>query len=128
MERQMPDPSTIEHRLRERYVELWMDVGRELYKHGDRQHEDLVQGAGDTEDDATADVLTDLNLSEINRDIEELHAVQHAITRLRRGEYGTCETCGTEIDAARLEALPQTTLCVECQNRAERPRAPTPSL
>jgi RNA polymerase-binding protein DksA len=128
MERALPDPSVIEARLRERYLKLWADVGRELDKHDQQQHEDLVQGAGDAEDDATANLVVDLNLAEIDRDVEELRAVQAAIARLRRGEYGVCQACGNEIPAARLEAVPEAALCVECQARAEHARTPTPSL
>ena len=128
MERSLPEPSVIEARLRERYLELWADVGRELDKHDEQQHEDLVQGAGDAEDDATANLVVDLNLSEIDRDVAELRAVQDAIARLRRGEYGVCQACGTDIPAARLEAVPEAALCVECQARAEHARTPTPSL
>jgi len=128
MERALPDRSVIEARLRDRYVALWADVGRELDKHEGEQHEDLVQGAGDAEDDATANLVVDLNLSEIDRDVEELRAVQDAIARLRRGEYGVCQSCGVDIPAARLEAIPEAALCVECQARAEHARTQTPSL
>ena len=128
MEHASPDRNNIEARLRHRYLEIWSDVRRELQKHGDQQYEDLVQGSGDVVDDATADLLVDLNLTEIDRDIEELRAVQDAIARLERGEYGICQSCGTEIAAARLEALPQAAFCIECQTRRERSTTSTPSL
>jgi DnaK suppressor protein len=122
------DRNSIEARLRHRYLEIWTDVRRELQKHDGQQYEDLVQGAGDAEDDATADLLVDLNLAEINRDIEELRAVHDAIARLERGDYGICQSCGTEIPPARLEALPQAAFCIECQARRERSTISTPSL
>jgi DnaK suppressor protein len=128
MQRALPDRNVIEARLRDRYLALWAEVGRELDKHEGEQHEDLVQGAGDAEDDATANLVVDLNLSEIDRDVEELRAVQDAIARLRRGEYGVCQSCGVDIPAARLEAIPEAALCVECQARAEHARTQTPSL
>ena len=61
---------------------------------------------------------------------EELRAIQSALARLKRGEYGYCERCGEEIPAARLEALPHAKLCLACQTRAERAQATdsTPSL
>jgi DnaK suppressor protein len=125
-----PEGHRIEARLRHRFAELWTDIRRELDKHGEQKYADLVQGTGDPEDAATADVLVDLNLSEIDRDAEELRAIQDALARLKRGEYGECQRCGEEISAARLEALPHATLCIQCQTRAERSRAPdpTPSL
>jgi RNA polymerase-binding protein DksA len=120
----------IEGRLRRRYEELWADIRRELDKHGEQRYADLVQGAGDVEDDATASLLVDLNLAEIDRDVAELRAVQDAIARLRRGDYGVCHSCGQDIAPKRLEALPYATLCFDCQTRAERVSTPTstPSL
>jgi DnaK suppressor protein len=125
-----PEGQRIESHLRHRYQEVWADIRRELDKHGEQLYADLVQGPGDPEDAATADVLIHLNLSEIDRDAEELRAIQAALARLKRGEYGYCERCGDEIPAARLEALPHAKLCVDCQTRAERVQAPdsTPSL
>ena len=35
-----------------------------------------------------ADLLVDLNLAEIDRDVEDLRAVEHALGRIRRGTYG----------------------------------------
>jgi DnaK suppressor protein len=116
--------------LRHRFAELWTDIRRELDKHGEQKYADLVQGAGDPEDAATADVLVDLNLSELDRDAQELRAIQDALARLKRGEYGVCQRCGEEISPGRLEALPHATLCIACQTRAERAQGPdsTPSL
>ena len=126
-----PEGRRIEAQLRHRFGELWTDIRREINKHGEQQYSDLVQGAGDPEDAATATVLVDLNLAEIDRDARELRAIQDALARLKRGEYGYCQRCGEEIPAARLEAMPQATLCVKCQEHLERTRAssdPTPSL
>jgi DnaK suppressor protein len=125
-----PEGQRLEAHLRHRYDEIWTDIRRELEKHGEQKYADLIQGAGDPEDAATADVLVDLNLTEIDRDAEELRAIQDALARLKRGEYGVCQRCGEDISPGRLEALPQATLCIECQTRAERVQAPdsTPSL
>jgi len=43
--------------------------------------------------------------------------VTTALDRLQKGTYGLCEHCGTEIDPARLKALPYATLCLHCQQR-----------
>lgn len=123
-----PAAQQIETRLRHRYEEIWSDIRRELGKHDEQRYRDLVQGAGDPEDDATANLLVDLNLSEVDRDVEELRAVQGALGRLRRGEYGRCQNCGQQISPARLEALPHAALCIDCQTRAEQSRVSTPSL
>ncbi|MDH3259755.1 MAG: TraR/DksA family transcriptional regulator [Acidimicrobiia bacterium] len=46
-----------------------------------------------------------------------LRKATNALERLKRGEYGICESCGIAIPVARLEVLPYTTLCVDCAQR-----------
>lgn len=40
--------------------------------------------------------------------------IDAAERRLDDGSYGTCTTCGLEIAAERLDALPATPTCVDC--------------
>ena len=46
-----------------------------------------------------------------------LDQVTDALERFEEGTYGVCTRCGTEIDPARLKALPYVTLCLHCQTR-----------
>ena len=51
----------------------------------------------------------------------DLHqAVSAALERIDRGTYGDCETCGREIPAERLAAVPYASLCVACERKAEK--------
>lgn len=43
----------------------------------------------------------------------ELDDIESALERMDAGSYGTCEVCGNEISAARLEAMPATRFCIE---------------
>lgn len=45
-------------------------------------------------------------------------AIDAALARVDSGTYGTCESCGNAIPEARLEALPEATLCVSCKTGA----------
>jgi len=49
-----------------------------------------------------------------------LYSVNEALRRLYRSEYGMCESCGKEIGKARLDAVPQASLCVSCQEKQEK--------
>lgn len=49
----------------------------------------------------------------------KLEAVDHALRRMEEGTYGICDTCGREIPAERLEAVPYTTQCKECHSHVE---------
>jgi DnaK suppressor protein len=44
-----------------------------------------------------------------------LSEVEHALRKLEQGTYGVCDVCGQPIDRARLEVLPQATLCLSCK-------------
>jgi DnaK suppressor protein len=56
----------------------------------------------------------DLQLSaQARAAIEEIDA---ALAKIDAGTYGLCESCGTLIPEARLEALPQARLCVRCKS------------
>jgi RNA polymerase-binding protein DksA len=48
-----------------------------------------------------------------------LAAIEAAIERIDAGAYGVCVTCGGDIGAKRLEAMPYATQCIECKEREE---------
>lgn len=50
----------------------------------------------------------------------KLDSIDHALRLARNGTYGICESCGERIDPARLEILPEATLCLNCQRQKER--------
>ncbi|MEP0827119.1 MAG: TraR/DksA C4-type zinc finger protein [Candidatus Zixiibacteriota bacterium] len=48
-----------------------------------------------------------------------LYHIDEALRRLRKGEYGNCQSCGKPIQKARLEAVPHARLCIECKEKEE---------
>lgn len=50
----------------------------------------------------------------------KLESIERAIKSAHKGTYGICEGCGQRIDPARLEILPETTYCLDCQRKLER--------
>jgi RNA polymerase-binding transcription factor DksA len=44
----------------------------------------------------------------------EIRKIDHALVRLSRGTYGLCILCDREIEAVRLQALPEADLCLQC--------------
>ena len=44
-------------------------------------------------------------------------AIQAVLARMDAGTYGSCDTCGETISAARLTARPMARRCVVCQAR-----------
>jgi DnaK suppressor protein len=52
-------------------------------------------------------------------DSRELGHIERALVRLKQGTYGLCECCSGKIPIGRLNALPYTTMCIECQRENE---------
>jgi DnaK suppressor protein len=61
---------------------------------------------------ATAERSEILAFIESARD--RLAEVNAALAKMDAGTYGVCESCGTKISDARLEARPLSVLCVDC--------------
>ena len=53
-------------------------------------------------------------------DFQRLKSIQEALKRMDRGEYGECIRCGEDINEKRLMAVPWATLCINCQEEAEK--------
>jgi DnaK suppressor protein len=51
---------------------------------------------------------------------ESLAEVEHSLHKLDDGTYGLCDNCGQPINRARIEALPQANLCLNCKVLQER--------
>ncbi|HZR58194.1 MAG TPA: TraR/DksA family transcriptional regulator [Terriglobales bacterium] len=54
-----------------------------------------------------------------NNDRQLLQMVDGALSRIREGNFGECISCGEEINSKRLEAVPWTRHCIECQEKLE---------
>jgi RNA polymerase-binding protein DksA len=46
-----------------------------------------------------------------------LAQVERALTSMDQGTYGVCESCGQQIQDARLEARPLSVRCVDCASK-----------
>lgn len=70
-------------------------------------------------EDATAMYEQTVAASTVKAIRDRLRQVEEALARYEAGTYGTCESCGREIDIARLEAIPYTPLCLHCAEARE---------
>ena len=48
----------------------------------------------------------------------KLNEIGAALDRIESGDYGVCETCGSQISEERLRAVPYARLCASCQARS----------
>lgn len=49
----------------------------------------------------------------------KLRLLKHALKKFDTNDYGDCETCGNEIQLARLQLMPETTQCVTCAEQQQ---------
>jgi DnaK suppressor protein len=70
---------------------------------------------GKREEEATETLELEKRLALENRIRQELAGIEHALQKFEEGTYGLCDNCGQPIDPARLEALPQASLCLNCK-------------
>ena len=48
-----------------------------------------------------------------------VYHIDEALRRIEDGTYGKCHTCGKQISAARLRAVPHARFCIECKSAEE---------
>lgn len=65
-------------------------------------------------------------ISLIREHERQLTSIDRALEQARQGTYGICERCHEPIDPARLEAIPDTTLCIKCKTIIERQHGHVP--
>ncbi len=70
---------------------------------------------GKREEEATESFELEKRLALEKQTRDQMAAVEHALSKFDKGTYGLCDICGQPIDPARLEALPQASLCLSCK-------------
>jgi RNA polymerase-binding protein DksA len=70
---------------------------------------------GKREEEATESLELERRLALERQIRDQLAEVAAALEKFEKETFGLCENCGKPIDIARLEALPQAKLCLECK-------------
>ena len=89
-------------------------------------NEDMMLDANDLPDEmdlASSEYLQSFTFRLRGREKSFLDKIERALQKIEEGTFGACEECEEEIQVKRLEARPETTLCIRCkedQERAER--------
>jgi RNA polymerase-binding protein DksA len=106
--------------LRSRAEQLREEIRETLRKSDKEQYVMIADQVHDLEDDAFADLMVDVNLAEIDRDLDELRLIEAALLRMADGTYGRCDSCDSPIEFDRLRATPFASRCFDCQSSFER--------
>jgi DnaK suppressor protein len=82
---------------------------------------------GKREEEATESMELEKRLAIENRLRSLLAEVERALQKIDQGTYGVCDICNTKIDPARMEALPQAILCLNCRQKLKYAQQRTPT-
>ncbi len=79
---------------------------------------------GKREEEATETFELEKRLALEKRLLDEMAGVEHALQKFEEGTYGFCDSCAKPIAPARLEALPQAALCLDCKTKNAKSKQP----
>jgi DnaK suppressor protein len=80
-----------------------------------------AQGFGKRIGDGTTEAISRLTEIGVGRSLETgLARTERALAKLDDGTYGICDSCGAAIPPRRLEALPDSVLCLNCSAATRR--------
>lgn len=85
--------------------------------------EDMALDSNDLPDEmdlASSEYLQSFTFRLRGREKAFLDKIDRAIKKIDEGGFGVCDQCGEEISAKRLEARPETNLCIRCKEDQER--------
>ena len=103
----MPEYGGARLQLQERLARLLRRVGRiegDLRSAHDRDSEER---AAELENDDVLEGLDAMTLAEVRE-------IRAALTRIDRGQFGICSTCGRPISRERLVVVPTAVTCIAC--------------
>jgi DnaK suppressor protein len=85
--------------------------------------EDMTLDVNDLPDEmdlASSEYLQSFTFRLRGREKSFLDKINKALAKIEEGNFGVCEECGEEVSLKRLEARPETTLCIRCKEDQER--------
>ena len=105
-----------EDALRAKQRELMLSYERDKAA-GNASPDDGIQ---DLADKAASAYSKELNFSLSDGERNLLMQIEEAFNRMREGTYGVCTNCGVVIGEKRLQAVPWTMFCIDCQELQEK--------
>ena len=81
--------------------------------------EDSSEQGGDFADIASLESNRTLKLRLRDREQKLMAKIDESLSKIDKGLYGMCESCGCDISIERLKARPVATLCISCKEDQE---------
>jgi DnaK suppressor protein len=105
--------------IRKRLTERRDELVLKLAEFRNQSKEVETEVAQDLADKAESSYTKEFLLSLSDAEREQLFQIDAALKRIAKGEFGQCQMCQKEIGKKRLNALPWTPLCIDCQEKSE---------
>lgn len=105
--------------FKKRLLEKKARIVRKLSEVYSQSKEVETHVAQDIVDKAESSYAKEFLLSLSDAEREQLGLIDEALRRLDRNEFGICQLCRQEIGKKRIEAIPWTAYCINCQQKAE---------
>ena len=104
----------LRHRLEDEHKRLTVQLEQ---LRASRPTENRREGSpfGKREEEAAETTELENRIALEKRILDQMAEVGNALSKFKNGTYGLCESCGRPIDPARLDALPQAILCMNCK-------------
>jgi RNA polymerase-binding transcription factor len=107
-------------KMRERLLDMKAKLLTEIETELKAEREGNKDEGLDTYDLASEERDREINFILSDRERVKIKQIDDALERIEDASYGVCESCGLEIAEERLNALPFTRLCRDCQQDQER--------
>jgi len=105
--------------FKKRLLEKKTRIVRKLSEVYSQSKEVETHVAQDIVDKAESSYAKEFLLSLSDAEREQLLLIDEALRRLDRNEFGICQLCRQEIGKKRIDAIPWTAYCINCQQKAE---------
>lgn len=106
-------------RYEERLRHQQQQLERSLLTAVEQGRQTVAEDTLDVADQAVLSYQKEMIFSQGTEGHNQLSLVRLALERLGEGSFGECLHCGQAIGEKRLEALPWTPYCIECQEKVE---------
>jgi len=106
-------------RLEEKLREQQAFLERNMLTAVEQGRQTVADATQDVADQAVTSYQKELLFTQGTKGHAQLSQVRFAIDRINEGSYGECLQCGNTIGEKRLEAVPWTPYCIECQEKIE---------
>ncbi len=113
-------------RYEDKLLEQQRTIERSMLTAVEQGRETTVTETQDPADQAVLAYQKEFLFSQGTKGAAQLSLVRLALDRIKDGSFGECIHCGSTIGTKRLEALPWTPHCIECQEKIETGELDTP--